>query len=171
MAAGVRAQLGWLRRDVGRDPRSGQDRASMPLSYWHDSLESGDAHEQRPALQSDVDADVAIVGAGFTGLWTAYYPVAIRSASPSRRGRTAVRRVRGIRSKRRWCAARWLCEEKGAMVIGSDTSTLEVVPAVDGAAVAPVHEYPLVQQGVHIGELHYLEQSRRQASTSSATSP
>jgi kynurenine formamidase len=53
--------------------------------------------------------------------------------------------------------ARWLCEDKGAMVIGSDTSTLEVVPAVDGTAVAPVHEYLLVEQGVHMGELHYLE--------------
>ena len=27
----------------------------------------------RPALPGDIDADVAIVGAGFTGLWTAYY--------------------------------------------------------------------------------------------------
>jgi glycine/D-amino acid oxidase-like deaminating enzyme len=27
----------------------------------------------RPALASDLDCDVAIVGAGFTGLWTAYY--------------------------------------------------------------------------------------------------
>ena len=26
----------------------------------------------RPPLESDVDADVAIAGAGFTGLWTAY---------------------------------------------------------------------------------------------------
>jgi kynurenine formamidase len=53
--------------------------------------------------------------------------------------------------------ARWLCEEKGAMVIGSDTSALEVVPPVDGHAAAPVHEYLLVEQGVHMGELHYLE--------------
>lgn len=28
---------------------------------------------ERPALDSDLTADVAIVGAGFTGLWTAYY--------------------------------------------------------------------------------------------------
>jgi len=55
-------------------------------------------------------------------------------------------------------AAHWLCEEKGAMVIASDTSALEVVPAVDGTSVAPVHEYLLVDQGVHIGELHYLEE-------------
>ncbi|MEA2058789.1 MAG: FAD-dependent oxidoreductase, partial [Actinomycetota bacterium] len=27
----------------------------------------------RPALPHDADADVVIVGAGYTGLWTAYY--------------------------------------------------------------------------------------------------
>lgn len=28
---------------------------------------------RRPALEQDVACDVAIVGAGYTGLWTAYY--------------------------------------------------------------------------------------------------
>jgi glycine/D-amino acid oxidase-like deaminating enzyme len=36
----------------------------------------------RPALPHDVDADVVIVGAGFTGLWTAYY---LAEADPSLR--------------------------------------------------------------------------------------
>lgn len=54
-------------------------------------------------------------------------------------------------------AARWLVEEKGAILIGSDTSTLEVVPSADGDNIAPVHKYLLVDQGVHMGELHYLE--------------
>lgn len=35
--------------------------------------EGGDATHGRPALREDVAADIAIVGAGFTGLWTAYY--------------------------------------------------------------------------------------------------
>jgi kynurenine formamidase len=55
-------------------------------------------------------------------------------------------------------AARWLCEENGSMVIGSDTSALEVVPPIDGSSPAPVHEYLLVEQGVHMGELHFLEE-------------
>jgi glycine/D-amino acid oxidase-like deaminating enzyme len=41
------------------------------LSLWHDT-----AHDDwlpRAALPGDRDADVAIVGAGYTGLWTAYY--------------------------------------------------------------------------------------------------
>ncbi|HSJ71160.1 MAG TPA: cyclase family protein [Acidimicrobiia bacterium] len=56
-------------------------------------------------------------------------------------------------------AARWLVEECGAMIIGGDTSTLEVVPPVDGEpSPSPVHEYLLVEQGVHMGELHFLEE-------------
>jgi glycine/D-amino acid oxidase-like deaminating enzyme len=41
------------------------------LSYWFDSL--GAEPEPRPALPGDLEVDVAIVGGGFTGLWTAYY--------------------------------------------------------------------------------------------------
>ena len=56
-------------------------------------------------------------------------------------------------------AAKWLVEQHGAMLIGSDTSGLE--------APAPprtrwVHQYLLVDQGVHIGELHFLEDLSRQ---------
>jgi glycine/D-amino acid oxidase-like deaminating enzyme len=40
------------------------------VSWWHRSL---GYPERRPTLPGDVEADVAIVGAGFTGLWTAYY--------------------------------------------------------------------------------------------------
>ena len=41
------------------------------LSYWHDSAPG--SLEPRPSLENDVEADIVIVGAGFTGLWTAYY--------------------------------------------------------------------------------------------------
>src|SRR5690606_18314792 len=44
------------------------------LSYWHDSVVSaGDPLVQRAPLEGDADADVAIVGGGLTGLWTAWY--------------------------------------------------------------------------------------------------
>jgi glycine/D-amino acid oxidase-like deaminating enzyme len=49
------------------------DTARRAISYWHDSLPEGELETSRPALPGDIDADVAIVGAGFTGLWTAYY--------------------------------------------------------------------------------------------------
>jgi kynurenine formamidase len=60
-------------------------------------------------------------------------------------------------------AAKWLVEEKGALVVGSDTSGLEYVPPkpADSQAVGgsfnPVHVYLLVQQGVHILEFNNLE--------------
>jgi glycine/D-amino acid oxidase-like deaminating enzyme len=41
------------------------------LSFWHDTLPG--SLEPRARLESDLDVDVAIVGAGYTGLWTAYY--------------------------------------------------------------------------------------------------
>jgi glycine/D-amino acid oxidase-like deaminating enzyme len=41
------------------------------LSLWHAT--AADAWRPRAALAGDATADVAIVGAGFTGLWTAYY--------------------------------------------------------------------------------------------------
>jgi glycine/D-amino acid oxidase-like deaminating enzyme len=41
------------------------------LSFWLTTLP--EPIEPRPALDGDVAADVAIVGAGYTGLWAAYY--------------------------------------------------------------------------------------------------
>ncbi|HEX6249583.1 MAG TPA: FAD-binding oxidoreductase [Nocardioidaceae bacterium] len=41
------------------------------LSLWHES--AGDDWVPRDRLPGDLRADVAVVGAGFTGLWTAYY--------------------------------------------------------------------------------------------------
>ncbi len=54
--------------------------------------------------------------------------------------------------------ARWLVEQKGAVMIGSDTSGLEVGadPALPGVPNR-VHEYLLIEQGVHIGEFFHLE--------------
>ena len=55
-------------------------------------------------------------------------------------------------------SARWLVEEKGAILIGGDTTGLEVSPAPKGSkSFIPVHTYLLIEQGVHIGELHNLE--------------
>lgn len=42
------------------------------LSLWSDTLTEAE-RISRGALPGDLDVDVAIVGAGYTGLWTAYY--------------------------------------------------------------------------------------------------
>ena len=55
-------------------------------------------------------------------------------------------------------AAKWLVEEKGAVLIGSDTSGLECVgPCWKPGQFYPAHIYLLIEQGVYIGEFHYLE--------------
>ncbi|WP_390956186.1 FAD-dependent oxidoreductase [Pseudomonas moorei] len=41
------------------------------ISLWMDQLD--EPLLARPALDQDLDLDVAIIGAGYTGLWTAYY--------------------------------------------------------------------------------------------------
>jgi kynurenine formamidase len=58
--------------------------------------------------------------------------------------------------------AKWLAEQKGAVMVGSDTSGVEVGsdPALPGI-VNPVHEYLLIEQGVHLGEFHNLEELAR----------
>jgi glycine/D-amino acid oxidase-like deaminating enzyme len=60
-------------------------------SYWFDSL--GSEPEPRPSLPGDLDLDVVIVGAGFTGLWTAYY---LMAADPSCRVAVIEREIAGF---------------------------------------------------------------------------
>jgi glycine/D-amino acid oxidase-like deaminating enzyme len=47
--------------------------APAPRSLWHETLPDGDLLRQRSQLSGPTEADVAIVGGGYTGLWTAYY--------------------------------------------------------------------------------------------------
>jgi len=55
-------------------------------------------------------------------------------------------------------ATKWLVEERGAIMVGSDTSGYEVSPpSAPSGTTIPVHRYLLVDQGVHIGEFHNLE--------------
>jgi len=73
------------------------------LSFWHDTvpgtLAAGDP------LPGDAEADVAIVGAGFTGLWTAYY---LAQRDPSLRIVVCEREIAGFGASGRnggWCSA------------------------------------------------------------------
>ena len=57
-------------------------------SLWLDGVPG--SLEPRPSLPDDIDADVAIIGAGCTGLWTAHYLAAAdeeerRSGRPSKK--------------------------------------------------------------------------------------
>ena len=73
------------------------------LSLWLDQID--DPLEPRPPLDGDVDADVAIVGAGYTGLWTAYY---LLEADPSLNVVVLERDIAGFGASGRnggWCSA------------------------------------------------------------------
>ena len=59
-----------MTRTVG--PRSGAGQKDYrSLSCWLET--AGEEIVPRPPLAGPTEADVAILGAGFTGLWTAYY--------------------------------------------------------------------------------------------------
>jgi glycine/D-amino acid oxidase-like deaminating enzyme len=77
--------------------------AYRPLSFWHDSVPGSLARGE--PLDGDEEADVAIVGAGFTGLWTAYY---LSQADPSLRVVVCEREIAGFGASGRnggWCSA------------------------------------------------------------------
>jgi glycine/D-amino acid oxidase-like deaminating enzyme len=75
------------------------------LSFWHASLPG--ALEPRPALHGETRCDVAIVGAGYTGLWTAWY---LKQIDPSLAVTIIEAETTGYGASGRnggWCSA-WL---------------------------------------------------------------
>lgn len=73
------------------------------LSLWHETC--GEDLTARPGLPGDLDVDVAIVGAGYTGLWTAYY---LALADPALRVAVLEREVAGYGASGRnggWASA------------------------------------------------------------------
>jgi glycine/D-amino acid oxidase-like deaminating enzyme len=72
-------------------------------SFWLET--AGDDLTPRPALRGTVNADVAILGAGFTGLWTAYY---LQRLDPSLRIAVVEKDIAGFGASGRnggWCSA------------------------------------------------------------------
>ena len=64
-------------------------------SLWLDQYPG--SLDARPPLESDLQVDVAIVGGGFTGLWTAYY---LSELDPSMRICVLEREVCGFGASR-----------------------------------------------------------------------
>lgn len=80
-----------------------QSTSYRSLSYWLSSV-PGDLAPADP-LPGDLDVDVAIAGAGFTGLWAAYY---LATASPGLRIAVIEREIAGFGASGRnggWCSA------------------------------------------------------------------
>jgi glycine/D-amino acid oxidase-like deaminating enzyme len=72
-------------------------------SFWHDSLPQ--PITPRPTLPGDLEADIVIAGAGYTGLWTAYY---LKKADPACRVVVLESEYAGFGASGRnggWCSA------------------------------------------------------------------
>jgi glycine/D-amino acid oxidase-like deaminating enzyme len=70
-------------------------------SFWLET--SGDDLTPRPQLDGSIDVDVAVMGAGYTGLWTAYY---LLRGDPSLRVAVVEREIAGFGASGRnggWC--------------------------------------------------------------------
>ena len=88
---------------------AGDERAYRQLSLWWDTLPG--PLQPRPALDGDLDVDVAIVGAGYTGLWTARYLV---RTDPQLRIAVLEAQVAGFGASGRnggWCSALFATSE------------------------------------------------------------
>jgi len=111
------------------------------LSFWHDTV-PGTLTPGEP-LPAGTEADVVIVGAGFTGLWTAYY---LAQNAPDLRVVVCEREIAGFGASGRnggWCSALFpaslnklerMAGREGA--IGMQRAMQETVDEVGRVAVA-----------------------------------
>ena len=74
-------------------------------SFWLE--DAGEPLTPRPRLERSLDVDVAILGAGYSGLWTAYY---LLQREPSLRVAVVEKEIAGFGASGRnggWCSARF----------------------------------------------------------------
>ncbi len=84
------------------DRPGGSESIYRGLSLWLDGVAG--SLTPRASLPGDTDVDVAIVGAGFTGLWTAYY---LQQADPTLRIMLLEKEIAGFGASGRnggWCS-------------------------------------------------------------------
>jgi glycine/D-amino acid oxidase-like deaminating enzyme len=103
-------------------------------SLWWDTLP--EEPRPRPPLPGDLDVDVAVVGAGYTGLWTAYY---LSRADPSLRVAVLEAQTAGFGASGRnggWCSALFAAGRRSI----AKRSSPEGVRALDAALRDTVDE-------------------------------
>jgi glycine/D-amino acid oxidase-like deaminating enzyme len=92
------------------------------ISLWMDLLDED--LSPRPPLRGSLKVDVAIVGAGYTGLWTAYY---LKKADPSLDVAIVEKEIAGFGASGRnggWCSALFAAsDDKITRLHGSEAAT------------------------------------------------
>ncbi|MFC6288483.1 NAD(P)/FAD-dependent oxidoreductase [Nocardioides sp. GCM10027113] len=119
---------------------------ALSTSLWADTAP---AVAPRPPLRGHVDADVAVVGAGFTGLWTAYY---LARARPDLRVVVLEAQTAGFGASGRnggWCSAlfpagpatlaRWAGREAAVAQHAAMRATVDEVGRVLGTEGIDAH--------------------------------
>lgn len=107
----------------------------------------------RPSLPGALDVDVAVVGAGYTGLWTAYY---LRKADPQLRVAVLEREIAGFGASGRnggWCHATFPgSRERAARTHGRDAvAAQQRALFATVAEIARVVEEEGIDAGFHVG--------------------
>lgn len=101
------------------------------VSFWY--ADHGLPQQYRPHLPGETTADVAIIGAGFTGLWTAYY---LRKAAPELRVVVIEKEFAGFGASGRnggWCMGTFSWDHERYAQTHGRALVLEMVKALESA--------------------------------------
>ncbi len=99
------------------------------VSFWYADI--GLPQTRRPALPGDTVADVAIIGAGFTGLWTAYY---LMKAAPHLKVVVVEKEFAGFGASGRnggWCMGTFAWNHERYASDTSRAAVLDMVKALE----------------------------------------
>lgn len=101
------------------------------VSFWYADI--GLPETRRPALTEDSSADVAIIGAGFTGLWAAYY---LKKAQPDLRIVILEKEFAGFGASGRnggWCMGTFAWNHERYAAATSREAVLRMVDELEGS--------------------------------------
>jgi glycine/D-amino acid oxidase-like deaminating enzyme len=100
------------------------------VSFWYADI--GLPQTRRPALTTDTRADVAIIGAGYTGLWTAYY---LKQAQPDLDVLIIDKNFAGFGASGRnggWCSGNFAWNHERYAATSSRAAVLDMARALEG---------------------------------------
>ncbi|NNC80145.1 MAG: FAD-dependent oxidoreductase, partial [Acidimicrobiales bacterium] len=134
------------------------------MSLWLDTLVDDELSPTNP-LRGDADYDVAVVGGGFTGLWTAYYLV---ERDPALRIAVLERDVCGFGASGRnggWCEGELVAGIDGYAKHGTPESALRLIRAMHDTVdeVGRVADAEGIDCGYAKGGSVYLARNKPQA--------